>query len=89
MTLLFSELDRMLTEGIILLGYGIALLSILKFIVHQINGGDRMGSSALEDSSFFGGALWDETPSSSPSGRGTHLVPVSSKPPLLASLSAM
>jgi hypothetical protein len=87
----FALLEQMLTDGILWLAYGIAVLSVLKIVVHQINGFSTesdLGTRTLEDSSFFGGALWDAV-SSAPPRRTPHLVPVASKSALLAPLSAM
>jgi hypothetical protein len=91
MTPPFALLEQMLTDGILWLAYGIAILSALKIVVHQINGfttESDLGTRLLEDSSFFGGALWDASPSAPPR-RTPHLVPVAPKPALLPPLSAM
>ena len=61
MTELFS---KMLTDGILLLANGIAILSILKFIVEIINGfttKSYMGTSSMDDTSFFGRKDWNKT----------------------------
>ncbi len=46
----------LLTDFILYLSYGIAILSVLKFLVFLINGvatDTSMGSSVMDDSSFF------------------------------------
>ena len=85
-------LEQMLTDGILYLSYGIALLSILKIIVHQLNGfitESDMGARALEASSFFGGENWNEDATSPPPRRIPHLVPGSSKSAIFSPMSSM
>jgi hypothetical protein len=92
MTSSFGLLEQMLLDGILYLSYGIAILSVLKIIVHQLNGfltESDMGASALEDSTFFGGTHRDESAPQAPSRRVAHLVTGPPKPPLFSPLSSM
>lgn len=88
----FGLLEQMLLDGILYLSYGIAILSVLKIIVHQLNGfltESDMGASALENSTFFGGENRDESTSQSSAGRVSHLVTRPSKSPIFSPLSSM
>lgn len=52
-----------LTDGILLLGNGIAILCILKFIISVINGfatKSHMGASIMENTSFVGRTDWNK-----------------------------
>ena len=69
-------LKQFFTDGILLLANGIAILSILKFIVGLINGfatKSYMGSSAMDDTSFVRRTNWDKTITTSSSRRGENL----------------
>lgn len=86
---LFSS---MLTDGILWLGYGIAILSILKFIISQVNGyraESHLGASALGDSSFFSGASRLQIPSPPPPRRTPFMVQSTKQPSILPPVSSM
>ncbi len=56
-------LIKFLTDGILLLANGIAILCILKFIISLINGfatKSYMGTSIMEDTSFIGRTDWNK-----------------------------
>jgi hypothetical protein len=56
-------LIKLLTDGILLLGNGIAILCILKFIISVINGfatKSHMGTSIMEDTSFNSRMDWNK-----------------------------
>jgi len=52
-------LQRLTTDGILYLAYGIAILCSFKIILHMINGvtsNARMGSRVMDDITFYRGA---------------------------------
>ena len=86
---LFSS---MLTDGILYLGYGIAILSILKFIINQVNGfasESYLGSSTLEDSAFFSGTPRDKISTSSTPRRTPFMVQSTKQSSILSAMSPM
>lgn len=52
-------LQRLLTDGVLYLAYGIAILCACKFVLSMINGvtsDARMGARTMDDFTFFRGA---------------------------------
>lgn len=89
---LHEHLSSLLTDGILGLAYGIAILSVLKFVLHLINGfatNRPMGSSLMESSSFLYRTSGKSSAPSLAPRRGAHLVPSSFPSGVFSPLSAM
>jgi hypothetical protein len=85
-------LEKMLTEGILWLGYGIAILSVLKIILHTINGyrsESHMGTRIVASPSLLRRTDWNGQSETSPlRGKPTMVQPLT-KSPSFSPLSSM
>ncbi len=67
---ILQPFNQLLTDGILWLSYGIALLSILKFFIFLVNGFQNnplqstMGTGIMETPSYLRGEHWDHSLSS-------------------------
>ena len=54
-----TMLQQLVTDGVLYLAYGIAILCAFKFVLYMVNGvtsDKHMGARIMDDSSFFRGA---------------------------------
>jgi len=84
--------EKMLTEGILWLAYGIAILSGLKFVLYTINGyrsESSVGPRPLAPSSLLRRTYRNSLPEAPPPRRISPMVTAPSKPTFFPSLPTM